>query len=49
MEMTGKKKRESLKEKRRRAALKRQKALEAERLKRERGPKKAKDGPEAKC
>jgi len=40
--MIGKKKRESLKEKRRRAALKRQKALEAERLKRERGPKKSK-------
>jgi len=40
--MTKKKKKESWKEKRRRAAIKRQKALEAERLKREREPKKSK-------
>jgi len=41
--MTGKKKkRESLKERRRRSALKHQKALEAERLRREKEPKKSK-------
>jgi len=40
--MTKKKKKESWKEKRRRAAIKRQKALETERLKREREPKKSK-------
>jgi peroxiredoxin len=40
--MTKKKKKESWKEKRRRAALKRQKALEAERLRRETEPKKSK-------
>jgi len=40
--MPKKKKKESLKEKRRRAALKHQKALEAERLRREREPKKSK-------
>jgi len=40
--MTKKKKKESWKEKRRRAAIKRQKALEAERLRREREPKKSK-------
>jgi len=40
--MTKKKKKESWKEKRRRAAKKHQKALEAERLKREREPKKSK-------
>jgi peptidylprolyl isomerase len=42
MEMARKKKRESGKERRRRAALKHQKALEAERLRREREPKKGK-------
>ena len=47
-EMTKKKKKESWKEKRRQAAIKHQKALEAERLKREREPKKAKDGPKGK-
>ena len=40
--MTKKKKKESWKERRRRAAIKHQKALEAERLKREREPKKGK-------
>jgi thiol-disulfide isomerase/thioredoxin len=40
--MTKKKKKESWKEKRRQAAIKHQKALEAERLKREREPKKSK-------
>jgi len=40
--MAKKKKKESWKEKRRRAAIKRQKALEAERLRREREPKKSK-------
>ena len=40
--MTKKKKKESWKEKRRRAAIKHQKALEAERLRREREPKKSK-------
>jgi len=38
--MTKKKKKESWKEKRRQAAIKHQKALEAERLRRERQPKK---------
>jgi len=42
VEMTKKKKKESWKERRRRAAIKHQKALEAERLKREREPKKSK-------
>lgn len=43
-----KKKKESWKEKRQRAALKRQKALEAERLRREREPKKGKGWPRSK-
>jgi cytochrome c biogenesis protein CcmG/thiol:disulfide interchange protein DsbE len=43
--MTKKKKKESWKEKRRRATIKHQKALEAERLKREREPKKSKGWP----
>lgn len=44
-----KKKKESWKEKRRRAALKHQKALEAERLRREREPKKSKGWPRRKA
>lgn len=43
--MTKKKKRESWKERRRRAAIKHQKALETERLKREREPQKSKRWP----
>jgi len=46
--MTRKKKRESWKERRRRVALKHQKALEAERLRRERQPKKSKGWPRSK-
>ena len=46
--MTKKKKKESWKEKRRRAALKHQKALEAERLRRERELKKSKGWPRGK-
>jgi peroxiredoxin len=46
--MTKKKKKESWKEKRREAAIKHQKALEAERLRREREPKKSKGLPKGK-
>ena len=46
--MTKKKKKESWKEKRRKAAMKHQKALEAERLRREREPKKSKGWPKGK-
>jgi hypothetical protein len=44
-----KKKKESWKEKRRQAALKHQKALEAERLRREREPKKSKGWPRSRA
>ena len=47
--MTKKKKKESWKEKRHRAALKHQKALEAERLRKERQPKKSKGWPRSKA
>jgi thiol-disulfide isomerase/thioredoxin len=47
-EMPKKNKKESLKEQRRRAALKHQKALEAERLRRQREPKKDKGWPRSK-
>lgn len=48
MRLAKKKKKERWKEKRRQAALKRQKALEAERLRREREPKKSKGWPKGK-
>lgn len=47
--MTKKKKKESWKERRRRAAVKHQKALEAERLRRERQPKKSRGWPRSKA